>query len=187
MSNAVLDVKGLKTSFFTDEGEVPAVDGIDFHVKEGEILGIVGESGCGKSVTSLSVMGLLPSPPGKIVGGEILYNGEDLTDASEKRMRQIRGNDIAMIFQEPMTSLNPVFRIGNQLIEAIRIHRKVSKKEATKRAVELLKLVGLPPRGRIDVQLPTPVIRWYETAGHDRYGDELRSESFDCRRTDHRA
>lgn len=144
MNNAVLDVKGLKTSFFTDDGEIPAVDGIDFHVKEGEVLGIVGESGCGKSVTSLSVMGLLPTPPGKIVGGEILYNGEDLTGATEKRMRQIRGNDIAMIFQEPMTSLNPVFRIGNQLIEAIRIHRKISKKEASNRAVELLKLVGLP-------------------------------------------
>ena len=144
MDNAVLDVKGLKTSFFTDEGEIPAVDGIDFHVKEGEILGIVGESGCGKSVTSLSVMGLLPSPPGKIVDGEILYNGEDLTGASEKRMRQIRGNDIAMIFQEPMTSLNPVFKIGNQLIEAIRIHRSMSKKEAAARAVELLTLVGLP-------------------------------------------
>ncbi len=144
MDNAVLDVKGLKTSFFTDEGEIPAVNGIDFHVKEGEVLGIVGESGCGKSVTSLSVMGLLPSPPGKIVDGEILYNGENLTKASEKRMRQIRGNDIAMIFQEPMTSLNPVFRIGNQLIEGIRIHHNMSKKKASERAIELLKLVGLP-------------------------------------------
>lgn len=144
MGDPVIDVQGLKTYFFTDDGQVPAVDGIDFNVKEGEILGIVGESGCGKSVTSLSVMGLLPSPPGKIIDGHIFYNGEDITYAPESRMQQIRGNDIAMIFQEPMTSLNPVFTIGNQLIEAIRIHRKCSKKEARMRAVELLELVGLP-------------------------------------------
>ncbi|MGM7703314.1 ABC transporter ATP-binding protein [Pseudalkalibacillus sp. Hm43] len=144
MDAPVLDVKGLKTYFFTDEGEVPAVNDVDFHVKRGEVLGIVGESGCGKSVTSLSVMGLVPSPPGKIVGGEILYKGEDLTKVNDKRMRQIRGNDIAMIFQEPMTSLNPVYRIGNQLIEAIRLHNRWDKKKAWNRAVEILKLVGLP-------------------------------------------
>ncbi len=101
----LLKVEDLRTSFFTDDGEVPAVDGVSFHVNEGEVLGIVGESGCGKSVTSLSIMGLVPKPPGKIVGGNILYKDEDLTKASEKRMREIRGNDIAMIFQEPMTSL----------------------------------------------------------------------------------
>ncbi len=144
MDAPVLDVKGLKTYFFTDDGEVPAVDNVDFHVKRGEVLGIVGESGCGKSVTSLSVMGLVPSPPGKIVGGEILYKGEDLTKATDRRMRQIRGNDIAMIFQEPMTSLNPVYRIGNQLIEAIRLHNSWNKKKAWNRAVEIMKLVGLP-------------------------------------------
>jgi peptide/nickel transport system ATP-binding protein len=144
MTDSVLEVKGLKTSFFTDDGEVPAVNDIDFYVKPGEILGIVGESGCGKSVTSLSVMGLVPSPPGKIVGGEILFKGEDLTKASERRMRQIRGNEIAMIFQEPMTSLNPVFTIGDQLIEGIRLHEKISKKAAGKKAVEILKLVGMP-------------------------------------------
>ncbi|WP_349409495.1 ABC transporter ATP-binding protein [Pseudalkalibacillus sp. SCS-8] len=144
MDAPVLDVKGLKTYFFTDDGEVPAVNDVDFHVKRGEVLGIVGESGCGKSVTSLSVMGLVPNPPGKIVGGEILYKGEDLTKATDKRMRQIRGNDIAMIFQEPMTSLNPVYKIGNQLIEAIRLHNKWDKKKAWKRAVEIMKLVGLP-------------------------------------------
>ncbi|RLQ92366.1 ABC transporter ATP-binding protein [Falsibacillus albus] len=140
----VLTVENLKTSFFTDDGEIPAVDGVDFHVKEGEILGIVGESGCGKSVTSLSIMGLVPKPPGKIVDGKILFQNEDLTKASERRMRQIRGNDIAMIFQEPMTSLNPVFTIGNQLMEAIRIHNKWSKAKARERAVEMMKLVGLP-------------------------------------------
>lgn len=139
-----MEVKGLKTSFFTDEGEVPAVNRVDFQIYPGEILGVVGESGCGKSVTSLSIMGLVPSPPGKITEGEILFKGENLVKASEKRMRQIRGNEIAMIFQEPMTSLNPVFTIGNQLIEAIRIHQKLSKKAAKKRAVEYLKLVGLP-------------------------------------------
>ena len=141
----VLDVKGLRTSFFTDDGEIPAVNDVDFHVREGEVLGIVGESGCGKSVTSLSVMGLVPSPPGKIAGGEILFQDRDLTKLSEKEMRDIRGNDIAMIFQEPMTSLNPVFKIGNQLKEAILVHRKDwSKKQAHERAIEMMELVGLP-------------------------------------------
>ncbi|MBM7704437.1 ABC transporter ATP-binding protein [Metabacillus iocasae] len=140
----VLDVVGLKTSFFTDDGEVPAVDHVDFHIHEGEIVGIVGESGCGKSVTSLSIMKLIPSPPGKITSGHIYFNGEDLVQASEKRMREVRGNDVAMIFQEPMTSLNPLFTIGNQLMEAVRIHRKWSKKEAKEHVIKMLKLVGLP-------------------------------------------
>lgn len=141
----VLEIKDLQTTFFTDAGEIPAVDHIDFHLKEGEILGIVGESGCGKSVTSLSIMGLVPNPPGKIVGGEILYEGQNLVQLSEKDMRKIRGNEIAMIFQEPMTSLNPLFTIGNQMTEALRIHRKsLSKKQAKQRTVEMLKLVGLP-------------------------------------------
>jgi len=142
---AILQVKGLRTSFFTDDGVIPAVDNIDFSVHEGEVLGIVGESGCGKSVTSLSIMGLVPSPPGKITGGEILFEDKDLTKLSDKEMRKVRGNDVAMIFQEPMTSLNPLFTIGNQLTEAILIHRKDwSKKQAKSRAVEMLNLVGLP-------------------------------------------
>jgi len=142
---AILQVKDLQTTFFTDSGEIPAVDHIDFHLKEGEILGIVGESGCGKSVTSLSIMGLVPSPPGKIVGGEILFEGNDLLNMSERQMRHVRGNDIAMIFQEPMTSLNPLFTIGNQMTEAVLIHeKKWSKKQAVSRAVEMLSLVGLP-------------------------------------------
>lgn len=141
----ILQVRDLQTTFFTDTGAVPAVDHIDFHVNEGEVLGIVGESGCGKSVTSLSIMGLVPNPPGKIVGGQILFEDKDLLEMSEKQMRSIRGNEIAMIFQEPMTSLNPLFTIGNQMIEAISIHeKKWSKKRATERAVEMLKLVGLP-------------------------------------------
>lgn len=144
MSNTVLEVKDLKTHFFTDHGRIPAVDGINFHIDKGEILGIVGESGCGKSVTSLSVMGLLPSPPGKIVGGTIAFEGEDITHATERRYRKLRGNDIAMIFQEPMTSLNPLFTIGEQLIEAIRLHNRMSKSKARQRTIELLKQVGLP-------------------------------------------
>lgn len=141
----LLKVKGLETTFFTDDGEVPAVDHIDFSLKEGEILGIVGESGCGKSVTSLSIMGLVPSPPGKITGGQILLGDKDLTKLTEKEMRRVRGKDVAMIFQEPMTSLNPLFTIGNQLTEAILIHHKDwSKKQANARAVEMMKLVGLP-------------------------------------------
>nr|WP_040365320.1 ABC transporter ATP-binding protein [Bacillus coahuilensis] len=140
----LLRVQSLKTSFFTDRGEIPAVDDITFHIHEGEIVGIVGESGCGKSVTSLSIMGLIPSPPGKITGGEIFYGDEDLTKASEKRMRDLRGNEIAMIFQEPMTSLNPVFTIGNQMLETIRLHKGWNKKDSLEHAITVLKLVGLP-------------------------------------------
>ncbi|MBM7707420.1 peptide/nickel transport system ATP-binding protein [Chryseomicrobium aureum] len=142
---AVLEVKNLQTSFFTDDGVIPSVDYVDFEVREGEILGIVGESGSGKSVTSLSVMGLIPSPPGKITSGEILYNGTDISKYNDKKMRSIRGNEIAMIFQEPMTSLNPLFTIGSQMKEAVLLHKKGwSKKQAHARAVEMLKLVGLP-------------------------------------------
>ena len=150
----VLEVKKLRTSFFTSEGEVPAVDEISFSIGKGEVVGIVGESGCGKSVTSLSIMKLIPQPPGKIVGGEIRLNGEDLVDATEKRMRELRGNDVAMIFQEPMTSLNPLFTIGSQLTEAIRLHRKGTKKEAFTQGVEMLKLVGLPRAEAIMKEYP---------------------------------
>ncbi|MDP5272974.1 ABC transporter ATP-binding protein [Chengkuizengella axinellae] len=142
--SSVLQVNGLKTSFFMDKTEVPAVDHVDFDLKQGEIIAIVGESGCGKSVTSLSIMGLVPHPPGKVVGGEVFFNDEDLLKVSESKMRDIRGNEIAMIFQEPMTSLNPLFTIGNQITEAILIHRKWSKKQAKAKAIEYLKLVGLP-------------------------------------------
>ncbi|CAM3858609.1 ABC transporter ATP-binding protein [Mesobacillus zeae] len=150
----VLDVKQLKTSFLADGGEIPAVDDVSFSVNKGEILGIVGESGCGKSVTSLSIMKLIPQPPGKIVGGEILLNGENLVTAAEKRMRKIRGNDIAMIFQEPMTSLNPLFTIGDQLVEALLIHKKLDKRSARQQAAEMLKLVGLPRVEKIMKEYP---------------------------------
>lgn len=145
MKRELLRVSELETTFFTDDGPVQAVDGVSFSLYEGEILGVVGESGCGKSVTSLSIMGLIPSPPGKITGGEIVYKDQDLTTFSQKEFRKIRGKDIAMIFQEPMTSLNPLFTIGSQLTEAISIHNKEwSKKQIRARAIEMMKLVGLP-------------------------------------------
>ncbi|PLR96938.1 ABC transporter ATP-binding protein [Bacillus sp. T33-2] len=140
----ILQINDLKVSFISGKKYIPAVDGISFGLKEGEILGIVGESGSGKSVTSLTAMGLIPSPPGKVEHGEILFDGKDLTSLSEKQWRKIRGNQISMIFQEPMTSLNPLFTIGNQLAEAIRLHTDLSKAEVRIRSIELLKLVGIP-------------------------------------------
>ncbi|SCI77549.1 Glutathione import ATP-binding protein GsiA [uncultured Flavonifractor sp.] len=144
MCEKLLEVKGLKTYFYTEEGVVPTVDGLDFDLKKGEILGIVGESGCGKSMTSLSLLQLVPSPPGKIIAGEILYCGEDLLKKSKKEMQAIRGDEISMIFQEPMTSLNPVFTIGKQISESLLYHQKISKKDAWQRAVQALKAVGIP-------------------------------------------
>jgi len=141
----LLDVVGLKTHFFTFGGVVKAVDGVSLSVRRGETLGVVGESGCGKSVTALSVIGLVPNPPGRIVAGRIDFEGRgDVLGVSAEAMREIRGNEISMIFQEPMTSLNPVFRVGTQIAEAIRLHRQVSKKEAMERAIERLGLVGIP-------------------------------------------
>ena len=140
----VLEVKGLQTVFFTNSGLFRAVDDVSFHVKRGETLAIVGESGCGKSVSALSIMRLVPNPPGRIVGGEILLDGADLLALDEARMRQIRGNRISMIFQEPMTSLNPVMRIGDQITEAVRLHREITPKEAWKQAVDMLRLVRIP-------------------------------------------
>jgi peptide/nickel transport system ATP-binding protein len=143
-SEKILEVKSLETSFSTDRGVLKAVDEVSFDLYPGKTVGIVGESGCGKSVTSLSIMRLIPSPPGKITGGEILYKGKSLLGLSMEQMRKIRGNEISMIFQEPMTSLNPVFTIGNQLIEAILLHQDLSKGEAINKAIEMLKLVGIP-------------------------------------------
>jgi len=140
----ILDVKDLKTYFYVDDEEIPAVDGVDFSLNKGETLGIVGESGCGKSITSLSVMQLVPNPAGKIVGGEINFKGENLLQKKEDELRKIRGNEISMIFQEPMTSLNPVYTVGEQIAEAIRIHQKKGRKEAFKQAVKMLELVGIP-------------------------------------------
>ncbi|WP_408006932.1 ABC transporter ATP-binding protein [Pseudalkalibacillus sp. A8] len=140
----ILEVKGLKTYFYTKHGVSKVVDGIDFTLQKGETLGIVGESGCGKSITSLSILRLIPSPPGKITGGQVLFKGKDLVVVPEDEMRKIRGNEISMIFQEPMTSLNPVIPAGEQIAEAIRLHQKMGRKVAWDKAVELLKLVGIP-------------------------------------------
>jgi oligopeptide/dipeptide ABC transporter ATP-binding protein len=141
---ALLDVKDLQTHFFTRDGVVRAVDGISFSLESGRTLGIVGESGCGKSVTALSIMGLIPKPPAQIVGGEVLFDGVDLTKLSEKKLENLRGKEIAMIFQDPMTSLNPTLTIGTQITETIRRHYDVSKGQARKRAVELLDEVQIP-------------------------------------------
>jgi oligopeptide/dipeptide ABC transporter ATP-binding protein len=139
-----LEVNDLKTYFDTDEGTVKAVDGVSFHIDKGETLGVVGESGSGKSVTSLSAMRLIPQPPGRFAGGEIKFEGQDLLKKSEREMRRIRGNEISMIFQEPMTSLNPVYTVGDQIAEAIVLHQGKTKKQAMKMATEMLDLVGIP-------------------------------------------
>jgi len=142
----LLDVKNLKTYFFTSSGLVKAVGGVDFTIDEGETLALVGESGCGKSMTALSLLRLVPSP-GRIVEGEIAFNGENLVKLPEEEMRRIRGNKIAMVFQEPMTALNPVFRVGEQIAEVLRFHRGLSPADATEKAADLLKQVGIPSAG----------------------------------------
>lgn len=150
MNEILLKVENLRTSFFTHVGEVKAIRGISFFVNKGEAIGIVGESGSGKSVTSLSIMRLLQYP-GKVTGGSINFKGEEILEKTEKEMRDIRGNEIAMIFQDPMTSLNPVFTVGNQIVESLRKHQKLSKEEAKKKSVEILRMVGIPdPEKRVD-------------------------------------
>ena len=149
--SALLEVKGLRTHFATDEGEFKAVDDVSFSLDRGRTLGIVGESGCGKSVTSLSIMGLVPQPPGRIAGGAVMFDGTDLLKLDKAEMSELRGNRLSMIFQEPMTSLNPVFTVGDQIIEGIRRHRKIGPGEARKRAIEMLRRVRIPsPERRID-------------------------------------
>ena len=140
----LLEVKDLQTHFFTEDGVVKAVDGISYDLMEGETLGLVGESGCGKSVSALSILRLIANPPGRIIGGSVTFEGEDLLKVSESDMRQIRGNRIAMVFQEPMTSLNPVLTIGRQLTETLELHQKMAKRAARSRAAELLDIVGIP-------------------------------------------
>ena len=140
----ILEVKNLQAYFRTDAGIVKAVDGVSFDLYKGEMLAIVGESGSGKSVTNLAIMNLIPNPPGKIVGGEVIFNGQDILKMDKKAIRQIRGNKISMIFQDPMTSLNPFLKISTQMIETIRLHQGLSKKDARERAIEMLKMVGIP-------------------------------------------
>lgn len=150
MSETLLEVQGLVTSFRTESGWVRAVDGVALTVERGKTLGLVGESGCGKTVTAMSIINLLPQPAGNILEGKILFGGEDLRHATPKRLQEVRGGEIGTIFQEPMSALNPVHRIGKQLVEAVQIHKKVGKREALQRAVELLDKVGIPsPEHRV--------------------------------------
>jgi peptide/nickel transport system ATP-binding protein len=153
VGDVLLEVRDLRTSFVTREGVVRAVTGVDFEVRRGEILGLVGESGCGKSVTSLSIMGLI-APPGRVEAGEVVFDGINLLGLSDEKMRDIRGNRISMIFQEPMSALNPVFRVGDQVAEVARVHAKMSKREAWDRAVEMLALTGIPDAGTRARQYP---------------------------------
>jgi peptide/nickel transport system ATP-binding protein/oligopeptide transport system ATP-binding protein len=150
-SEKLLDIRDLKTYFFTDAGILPSVDGVSYAIYKGKTLGVVGESGSGKSVTAMSILRLIPSPPGRIVGGQILFEGRDLTKLSDAQMRKVRGNDISVIFQEPMTSLNPVYTVGDQIVEAILLHQDMEYPDAREMAIEMLQKVGIPsPRSRID-------------------------------------
>jgi peptide/nickel transport system ATP-binding protein len=151
---ALLEVRGLRTLFKGEQGEARAVDGVDFQLQRGRTLGIVGESGCGKSVTALSIMGLVPQPPGRIAAGEVLFEGEDLLKSSPQRLRDLRGDKLAMIFQEPMTSLNPAFTVGDQISETILRHRKVTPAEARAQAIEMLRRVRMPSPERRALDYP---------------------------------
>ncbi len=151
MTAPLLEVRGLKTRFSLEEGPVLAVDDVSFSIPPGGTLGVVGESGCGKSVTALSIMRLVPEPPGKVVGGEVRFKGRELLALPEREMRRIRGNQLSMIFQEPMTSLNPVYTVGEQIGETVRLHQGLDRKQARARAVEMLRQVGIPaPEQRVD-------------------------------------
>lgn len=150
----LLQVENLKTFFYTEDGVVQAVNGVDFTVNRGQTVGVVGESGCGKSITSMSIMRLIPTPPGKIVDGKIWFNGQDLLKLSERKMRHIRGNDISMIFQEPMTSLNPVYPIGDQIMEVLILHQNYRQKEAREKAVEMLETVEIPRPEKVVDEYP---------------------------------
>ena len=152
--DVLLDVRDLRTYFHVMDGTVPAVDGVSFQVRRGETLGVVGESGCGKSVTALTIMRLIETPPGEIVSGEIWFDGRDVLQLSQDEMLQVRGAEMAMIFQEPMTSLNPVLTVGDQIVEAVVAHKKLSRKAAWDRAIEMLRLVGIPEAPRRARQYP---------------------------------
>ncbi len=155
MGNNLLQIENLRTHFYTEDGVVPAVDGVTFYIKPGETLGVVGESGCGKSVTGISILRLVPDPPGKILpGSRILFNNRNLLELGEREIQKIRGNEISMIFQEPMTSLNPVFSIGNQIGETLKLHQGLKPAEAREKCIQLLKKVGIPRAEKIVDEYP---------------------------------
>jgi peptide/nickel transport system ATP-binding protein len=183
----LLDVRNLVTEFRTEDETVKAVNDVSFTLHKGETIGIVGESGSGKSVTALSVMHLIPSPPGKITGGEILFHSRqkgvvDLANISEKEMRAFRGNEIGMIFQEPMTSLNPVYTCGNQVMEVIMLHQKITRQEAKKKTIELFKEVQLPRPENIFDSYPHQISggQKQRAKSDDRYGDVMSALNFNC-------
>ncbi len=180
MPEPLLSVRNLETHFATDDGLVKAVDGISFDVLPGETLGIVGESGSGKSITALSILRLI-SRPGRIVGGQILFKGKDLARNSESEMRALRGNDIGMIFQEPMTSLDPLYTIGFQIREALELHQGLRGNEARQAAIRALRDVGIPTRRTARGRLPASDVRRHAPARHDRYRPFLQPAAFDCR------
>ena len=182
----LLDVRDLKTYFDTDEGTVKAVDGVSFHINRGETLAVVGESGSGKSVTSLSIMRLIAQPPGRFAGGEILFDGSDLLKMTERQMRKIRGNDVSMIFQEPMTSLNPVYTVGDQIGEAIVLHQGKTKRQGMKMAAEMLDLVGIPEPEKRVKNYPHQMSGRDAPARDDRDGALLRAAAPHRRRADDR-
>ncbi len=180
MGENLLEVQDLKTYFKVRAGRVRAVDGVSFGVKPGEKVGIVGESGCGKSVTALSIMRLLPKPAGEYAGGSILFQDQDLLDLSEKEMRSVRGGKIGMIFQDPMTCLNPTMTVGTQIMEALRIHLKLDKNEAHKRAISLLEQVGIPAASERVDSVSTPVQRRHAPARYDCHRPGLQPEVVNC-------
>ncbi len=184
MAETLLEIRGLKTHFETDDGMVRAVDGVDLHIDRGETLGVVGESGCGKTVTRVTVLKLIDMPPGRIVAGQILWQGRDLVPLGRTRCDKIRGKEIAIIFQEPMTSLNPVYTVGEQIAEVIRAAREAQPQQAMDRAVEMLRLVQHPDAGAPRARLSAPVLRRHAPARDDRDGAVLQSQAADRRRAD---
>ena len=174
---SLLEVKNLKTAFFTFEGVVKAVDGVSYEVEEGETLGLVGESGCGKSVSALSLMRLIPDPPGKITDGEVLFEGEDILKIDMDDMRRIRGGKMSMVFQEPMTSLNPVLTLEKQLSETLQLHKGMSREEARQESVSLLGRVGIPDPERRVRQYPHQFSGRDAAARDDRHGPELQPQA----------
>ena len=187
MPAPLLEVRDLKTHFFTEDGITRAVDGLSYEIGAGETLGIVGESGCGKSVAALSVLRLLPDRIGRTVAGSIRFDGVELLALSEGDMRDIRGNRIAMIFQEPMTSLNPVLTIGHQIAEAFRVHKGFGRKRGARARPPHARGCAHPGRAEPSRRLSTSVLRWHAPAGDDRHGARLHPQAVDCRRADHGA